>query len=450
MIAPTTPTTADTATTDAMRATEAALLGAMLLDQRGDAISAGRRLSANDFSSMKHAALFNAVIEHADSGAPMELPAFAQRLAERGILADIGGLDGLVGITDACALIASADHHARTIRAAADRRRLEAALDDARQRFTACTPTSDIVEHLRGAIELPSLRDGPREPQNAGAAALGVVEAIERGEAGPKWWTGFEPLDWLTLGLHPGELTVIGARPGQGKSTLALCAADNLARNGVPVAFFSLEMTAAQLSRKLLSRRARIHGNTIRDPRTLTAQNIAALRHHAEELRADPLTLAECPGLSVGELRSRCRTLTRAGRASVIVLDYLQLLRVPGSDGAFGEVSEASRTVKEIAGEFGAAVIALSQLNRASESREDRRPRMSELRQSGQIEQDADVVMLLHREEYYHPGDEAWAAAHPNEVGAADVAIAKNRNGETGSVRLKFDAAMSDFKDEMR
>jgi replicative DNA helicase len=245
--------------------------------------------------------------------------------------------------------------------------------------------------------------------------------------------TGFHDLDNMTAGLQAGDLVVLAARPSMGKTALAINIAEHVALNsGLPVAVFSMEMGAAQLALRIAGSIGRIDQGHLRTGR-LTGTEWSALSHATDKLRSMPLHIDETGGLTGGELRGNARRLARqcGGKLGLIVVDYLQLMSGAGEENRATELGEITRSLKLLAKELGCPVIALSQLNRSVETRTDKRPQMSDLRESGAIEQDADIIMFIYRDEYYTKDD-------CREPGVAEIIIAKQRSGPTGTVRLAF------------
>ena len=293
--------------------------------------------------------------------------------------------------------------------------------------------------------------------------------------------TGLDALNSKIGGLHKSDLIIVAGRPGMGKSALgtnmAFAAAQRFLRDsadgiepgksaGAPAALFSLEMSADQLATRILSEQSGITSENLRTGR-ITQQEFRELARAAAELESLPLYIDDTPGLTIAALRTRARRLKRQKNIGVIVVDYLQLLQGSGRGGnenRVQEISEISRGLKQLAKELDVPVIGLSQLSRAVEQREDKRPQLSDLRESGSIEQDADIVMFVYREDYYvaakepkRPveGDNAkvfedhaqWATDMERVFGLAELIIAKQRHGATGKVRLKFESNITKFSD---
>ena len=242
-------------------------------------------------------------------------------------------------------------------------------------------------------------------------------------------------------------MLILAARPSMGKTAFALNIAEQMAVAGHGVGVFSLEMGKQQLVQRMLCARGRIDSQRMRRS-MLREDDFKRLMSACADLQNAPIYIDDTPGLSLLQLRSKARRMKDRHDISAVVIDYLQLMSAGGRvESRQIEVSEISRGVKAMARELGVPVLCLSQLNRAAEQREGHRPRMSDLRESGSIEQDADVVMMLHREEYYHRGDTEWLAQNPDKQGVAEVIVAKQRNGPTGVVNLAWDAASTKFHD---
>ena len=248
--------------------------------------------------------------------------------------------------------------------------------------------------------------------------------------------TDYYYFDDMTGGLQPGELIIIAARPSMGKTTFALNLTERVSNHGAGIAFFSLEMSNQQVIQNMLCNRSQIDGSAMRKGR-ITDQQYKRLQEEAAKLYETPIFVDDTPGISITQLRAKARRLKQKHGISMICVDYLQLMTGGGRfESRQQEISAISRGLKSIARELSVPVIALSQLNRDVENRDDHRPRMSDLRESGAIEQDADVIILLHRDDYFKPTEE--------NAGLAQVIIAKQRNGPVGEVTLRF------FREYMR
>ncbi len=416
---------------------EAAVLGALLLGPDAfDAVEG--RLQPEDFFTPAYAAVFRAMTELRRRGEPIDLHLLRGELERSASLESAGGLTGLAGLMDVVATAAHAGHYADVVRQKAVLRRL-------------VTAGSAIVDQATrpGALSQEVLDEAERAVFEVGAAgASGEAESIAQvlkstwdkieafhGSQGTVTGlpTDYFELDRYTAGLHEQELIIVAGRPAMGKSTFAL----NLVRrvaldHGAPSLLFSLEMSAENLVQNMLCAHARIDAQRLRTGK-LTKEEWTHLGRSTDALGQAPLWIDDTPAISLAELRGKARRLRAREGVRFVAVDYLQL--VTASTLARGrsreqEISEISRGLKALAKELDITVLALAQLNRKPEGRQDNRPILSDLRESGAIEQDADVVLLLHRPEYYEPT--------PENEGRAEVIIAKQRNGPTGTVTLTF------------
>jgi replicative DNA helicase len=282
----------------------------------------------------------------------------------------------------------------------------------------------DIANRGAGEVVIP-IREMVRD------AFQKIQERFESKSAITGTPVGFHAMDRLTSGLQKSDLIILAARPSVGKTAFALNMAVHMAaRERVPTAVFSLEMSKEQLVQRMLCMESRVDGGRLRGG-FLNDDDWPRLTHAASILSEAPIFIDDTPGLSPFEMRAKCRRLARSHQLGCVVVDYLQLMRVKGkSESREREIAEISMSLKSMAKELNIPVIALSQLNRSLESRQDKRPVLSDLRESGSIEQDADIIMFLYRDEVYHPDTDI--------PGIAEVIVAKHRNGPTGLVKLAF------------
>ncbi|RMD65208.1 MAG: replicative DNA helicase [Planctomycetota bacterium] len=442
---------------------EMALLGSMILEPAvtGEVIEIVR--SPEAFYQPAHGAIFQTLVKLYDTRQSADLVQLTDALASSGALEDVGGQEYLLELAEAVPSAASALHYARIV---SERHRLRRLIDAAGQILhNAFVTQPDDGPGGEGAQ--PVIDEAERlifeiaeEAQSGDAAKLTellheAIDILERreGKTVTGLSTGFYDLDELTSGLQEGEMIVLAARPSMGKTALMLNLAEQVALGGrhgggVPVGVFSLEMSRQSIAQRLLCARSGVDSHLVRSGK-LSKDHFAKLIEACGELEEAKLFIDDTPGLSVLGLRARARRMAARHGVRCIFIDYLQLLTAPGKDRESRqvEVSAISRGVKALARELSIPVVVLSQLNRGAESREGHRPRMSDLRESGSIEQDADVVMLLHREAYYHQGDDEWAEQHPDEANTAEVIVAKQRNGPTGLVKLVWDARTTRFYD---
>jgi len=257
---------------------------------------------------------------------------------------------------------------------------------------------------------------------------------------------GFDDVDEMTSGLQRGEMVILAARPSMGKTALALNMMEGVSLGGAPSVMFSLEMGRQQLVQRLLCAKAGVDGQRLRRG-TLVSDDMRRLVGACDALQDSRIYIDDTPGLTLLQLRSKARRLKEKFNIGCVFIDYLQLMSSGlRSESRQVEVSEISRGIKAMARELDVPVVCLSQLNRAAEQREGHRPRMSDLRESGSIEQDADVILMLHREEYYHQGDPEWSESNLDKVGVAELIFAKQRNGPTGVVKLVWDQGSTCFR----
>jgi replicative DNA helicase len=393
-------------------------------------------LKSEDFYKPAHRHVFDAIRALSIAGEPVDPVTVGEELRRAALLDGIGGLDALVRLQNATPAISSAERYAKIVRDAAKLRRVINAASEIAE--IAYSEPADVDKALDDAES--RIYDVSAGNVNEGAHVLSELlgESLEKIEE--RWnnpgqlsgvTTGFRKLDEILLGFQPGALHVIGARPGMGKSALALNMAVNVARLSMrPVIFFSLEMSAYELSQRVLSSEASVPSEVLRGAAPSEKQWTEIGRAVG---RLDiPLIIDDSPMTSVGSMRARARRVRlQQGDLGLIVIDYLQLM---GGDAKVEnrqlEVSEISRNLKLMAREFNVPIVALSQLSRNLENRGDKRPNLSDLRESGAIEQDADVVMFIYR------GDAAGDTTAAR--GTADLIIAKHRAGRTDTVKLAW------------
>ncbi len=415
---------------------EASLLGAMLLSDEAIAVALERGVIADEFYKPAHQRIFDAIRALSVAGEPVDPVTVGEELRRAGVLDSIGGLEALVGLQNLTPAISNAERYAKIVRDAAKLRHLiSAASQIAEIAYSQPDDVDSAVDQAEGRIYDVSAGQVSEGGQLLSPLLTQSLELMEQRANDPDALngvpTGFNKLDKLLLGLQPGALHVIGARPGMGKSAFALNIAVNVARTSLrPVIFFSLEMSAGELAQRVLSSEASIPSEVLRGANP-TENQWRDIGRAVGRLDI-PLIIDDSPMTSIGSMRARARrTKLRHGDLALIVIDYLQLM---GGDTKVEnrqlEVSDISRNLKLMAREFNVPIIALSQLSRGIESRQDKRPNLSDLRESGAIEQDADVVMFIYRGEVV---DDASAAR-----GLADIIVAKHRAGPTDTVKLAW------------
>ena len=416
---------------------EQAVLGAMLL--KPDAVTtAAEELSADDFYRETHRLIFEAMMELKERTEPVDLVTLTEQLKKADKLAKIGGIPALSLIANSVPTAANVHYHARIVHEKAQLRSLiNAATEIAGAAYESADEVEDIMDSAEKRILQVASGQRSKDFVPLQDILLDTLEQIDlrynnKGSI-TGLPTGFTELDHLTAGLQKSDLILVAARPSMGKTAFTLnIAAHVVLRAKEPVAFFSLEMSKEQLVQRLLCSEGRIDSQRLRVGE-LEEKEWGDLIDTANRLSAAPLYIDDTPGITVMELRSKARRLKAEHGLSLIVIDYLQLMQGRASksgDNRQQEISEISRSLKALARELNVPVIALSQLSRSVESRQIKRPMLSDLRESGSLEQDADIVMFLYREDYYDPETE--------NKNITEVIIAKHRNGPVDTVDLTF------------
>ncbi len=419
---------------------ERSVLGALLLDPNAIA-DVSQVLKSGDFYVPAHRVVFDAILETYDRQAQADVLTVEESLSRLGRLDEVGGREALLALLDAVVSAAGVGFHAEIVREKSIQRQLlEICLDISRMAYENANDARQLLEEAEEKIFKIARMNVADEVKSIESVLQQTFERIDYFRSRQGEPTGvmshFPDLDEMTGGLQPGELIIVAARPSMGKTSLALNLCERVATHGQGVVVFSLEMSAQQVISNMLCCRSQVDGQAMRRGR-LTDQQYKRLQDEAALLYEAPIFIDDAAGLTPTTLRAKCRRLKQQHDIRMIVIDYLQLMTIgKRAESRQQEIATISRALKGLARELEVPVIALSQLNRDVEGREDHRPRMSDLRESGAIEQDADVIVLLHREEYYRRTEE--------NAGLAQLIIAKQRNGPTGDVTLKF------FREYMR
>jgi len=425
------------------------LLGSMLVDPQvvGDAILIVR--SGDDFFKPANGALYDAMVELYDRHGALDIVQLNQLLADRDVLEAVGGVNYLVELAHAVPTAANAQHYARLVREkSAIRRLIDAAGEILHDAYHSPEDARVILEEAEQRIFAIAQESEQTHVESLQALVDQTMKMIEANEGRLMTGvsTGFVDLNEITHGLQRGEMIIIAARPSMGKTALALNMAEQMALLGNAVGIFSLEMSKLQLVQRMLSALSGVDSQKIRRG-MLNPDDYHELHVACGKLQEADVFIDDTAGLSLLQLRAKARRMVAKYDVKVILIDYMQLMSSGRrAESRQVEISEISRGIKAMARELNVPVIALSQLNRASEQREGHRPRMSDLRESGSIEQDADVVIMLHREEYYHQADPDWAVNHEDKVGVAELIVAKQRNGPTGVVKLTWVSEITRFR----
>ncbi len=425
---------------------EQSLLGGLMLDnQSWDKIA--DVVSAQDFYRKDHRLIFAAIASLVEESNPCDVVTVSEHLDNRSELEQAGGLEYLATLANETPGAANARSYAKILR---ERSMLRSLITAGNEISGAAFSTggrtaSEIVDEAeRMVFEIADSgsrgRSGFKALKQILPAAVDRIDLLHQSDGDITGIsTGYTEFDKLTAGLQPGELIIIAGRPSMGKTTLALNIAENAAIGlKVPTAIFSMEMPSQQLAFRMISSLGRVDQTHLRTG-SFPDEDWSRINTAVQLMSEAPMFIDDSPGLSPTEIRARARRLHREHGLGLIVIDYLQLMAVPGSkENRATEISEISRSLKALAKELSLPVIALSQLNRSVEQRTDKRPVMSDLRESGAIEQDADLILFIYREEVYNPDT-------PRK-GIADIAIAKQRNGPIGDFPLTFVGRYTKFE----
>ena len=427
------------------------VLSAMLIDTHAADIVA-ERLQPEDFYRPSHQIICRAIFRLHGRNEPVDLVTVTEELKKENRLEDVGDISYLTLLANVAPTAANVKYHARIVEEKSLLRQMvESGTAIAAMGYEG---GEEDVQDLIDRAEKNLLRLSCRKSATDFVPIQDIVSAamdrlgslVENSRALTGLSTGFTDLDSITAGLHPSDFIIVAARPSMGKTALALNIAENVAlrgtREGEPprrVAFFSLEMSRDQLAQRMICTEADVGDRELRpaepEDENEKTEVLDRLWAASDNLAASNIFIDDTPGLSIRELRSKARRLKAAGGLDLIVIDYLQLMQVSlgrsGSENRQHEVSEISRSLKALARELEAPVLALSQLSRSVENRQVKRPMLSDLRESGSLEQDADIVMFLYREDYYKAAEE-----EPTHL--TELIVAKHRNGPTGKIDLFF------------
>ena len=413
---------------------ERAVIGSMLMD--ADAIvTASEMITSDDFYQRQYGILFDVMTELYGEDKPVDLVTLQERLKNKDVPPELTSVEFISGILNDVPTSANIKHYAETVAEKALLRRMIRANEEiANTCYLGKEPVDQILEETEKKIfdllqkkssdDFVPIRDvvlSVNDKIELAAKHKGTVTGLA---------TGFYDLDYKTSGFQPSDLILVAARPSMGKTAFVLNLAQYIAvKNKVPTAIFSLEMSKDQLVNRLLSMESKVDSQLIRTG-NLSANDWEKLIESAGDISKAPLIIDDTPGISISELRSKCRKFKLENDLGLVIIDYLQLMSGGSkrTDSRQQEISEISRSLKALAREINAPVIALSQLSRACETRPDHRPILSDLRESGAIEQDADVVMFIYRDDYYNKDTD--------KKNISEIIIAKQRNGPIGTVEL--------------
>jgi len=411
---------------------EQAVLGAMLIDSNAT-VEVLELLKQDDFYRKDHEIIFSCILELYKSGKPIDILTVKDMLNSRNMLQNVGGIEYLTSLASGVYTVSNVEAYVNIVEGKSvlrkliqvsneiiksgydDKEEIEIILDNAESKIFEILQKKNTKGSLHIKDILVDSFTKLEELYNNKNSITGVP-------------TGFIELDKKTSGLQKGNLIFIAARPGMGKSSLALNIAQNAAiKNNIPVAIFSLEMTKEELTNRILCAEAMVDSSKIKNG-TIEEEDWLKLANSLGPISESPIYIDDTSNLSVMDIRARCRKLKMEHDIGLIIIDYLQLMEGRKSDNRQQEIAEISRSLKILAKELNLPIIALSQLSRAPEQRTDHRPILSDLRESGSIEQDADIVMFIYRDDVYNPESE--------KKNIAELIIAKQRSGSTGSMEL--------------
>jgi len=428
---------------------EQSVIGSMLMDREA-VIAASEIITGSDFYQQQYGIMFDAMVELFNEGKPVDLVTLQDRLKEKDVPPEVSSLDFVRDIITIVPTSANVKSYATIVSEKAVLRRLIKTTEEiANTCYAGKEPLENILADTEKSIFDLLQNKGGQEFVPIKQVAINVLEKIEDAYKNQGTVTGipsgFIDLDYKLSGFQPSDFILIAARPSMGKTAFVLNVVDYVSvRKNLPCMVFSLEMSKEQLVNRMLSMESNVDSQKLRTG-TLTDSDWDAVVEGIGIIGNSKLIIDDTPGISISELRSKCRKMKLEYGLSIVIIDYLQLMsgsRKEGNDNRQQEISDISRSLKALARELHAPVIALSQLSRACETRTDHRPMLSDLRESGAIEQDADVVMFLYRDDYYNKDTE-----HPNE---AEVIIAKQRNGPIGTVNLIWKPEYTKFVNAVR
>jgi replicative DNA helicase len=422
---------------------EKSVIGSMFIDREA-ALTVSEILMSDDFYQKQYGIIFESMVELYNENKPIDLVTLQDKLNEKDLPPEYSGVEFIRELVIAVPTSANVKHYAQIVKEKAVLRKLikitETIAND-------CYLSKDSLETIleqtekqifnivqsRGTSDYVDIKDIVLQ-------SLESIEVVAKNKGSVTGVsTGFIDLDYKTSGMQPSDFVLIAARPSMGKTAFVLNLAEHMAvKQKVTTAIFSLEMSKDQLVKRMLAMNSRVDSQLIRTG-NLKDDDWIKLIEGAREIGESKLILDDTPSISIAELRSKCRKYKLEHNLGIIMIDYLQLMSGGGkkSESRQQEISDISRSLKALARELNVPVIALSQLSRAVEQRPDKRPMLSDLRESGAIEQDADVVMFVYRDDYYNKDSE--------DKGVAEIIIGKQRNGPTGTVKLKWQGELTRF-----
>ncbi len=426
---------------------EGAVIGSMIMN-RDAIVTTSEMLAKDDFYYSQYGILFEAMIELYNEGSPVDLITLQNRLREKHVPPEISSLEFVKDLFESNLTSVNVKHYARIVAEKAVLRRLIKVTEGIADHCYQDSENLDVIledteKHIFGLLQ-------NRSNDDYVPIRKVVMNALDRIEAASKTQgnvtgipTGFNSLDYKLSGLQPSDMVLVAARPSMGKTAFVLNIAQHVTlKEHMATAIFSLEMSKEQLVNRLFALQAPMDAQILRSG-NLEDSDWSKLMEAAGQIAASPLIIDDTPGISISELRSKCRKYKLEHDLKLVIIDYLQLMSGTGkSDSRQQEISDISRSLKQLARELSVPVVALSQLSRQVEQRPEHRPMLSDLRESGAIEQDADVVMFIYRDDYYNKDSE--------KKGIAEIIIAKQRNGPIGTVELAWLPEFTRFEDPVK
>lgn len=427
---------------------EKAVLGSMIISEEAvsDVID---KLKFDDFYIKEHQEIFKTMVDMYRRSVKIDTLTLRTELDKNKVLQLVGGLAYLTNLSDFAIVPSNAYHYAEAVIAKSHMRKLIKEAEMIRSSaYDGRRAPEEILDQAEQRIFEIAHRTQSRDYEDINDIFIENIKDIQeleknKGEL-PGITTGFKDLDKLLGGLHKTDLIILAARPGMGKTAFALNVAQNAAFAGNSVIIFSLEMANKQLGQRMLAMAASVDMENIKRG-NLTMNDWESLSMTQDEFEGKKIVIDEAVNLSILEMKNKCRRLKAERGLDLVIIDYLQLMSMSGAENREKEVSALSRNIKLMAKELDCAIILLSQLSRAPESRKDHRPQLSDLRESGAIEQDADIVIFLRREDYYVDEDEEGNSEISSNRSVCEVNIAKHRNGPTGTVELAWIARHTKF-----
>lgn len=423
---------------------EQSVVGSMIMDKQA-IITAGEMLTVEDFYHRQYGVIFQTMIDMNNDGRIVDIVTLQESLKEKNVPAEVYSIEFIRELLSAVPTSANIRQYAKIVKDKSILRNIIRVNDAiANECYAGTEKTEDILEQTEKKIFDLVKNKGNHEIVSIDKV---VLEALDKISAAAKNRgavtgvpTGFKDLDGYLSGLQPSDFILVAARPSMGKTAFVLNVAENVAvKQGITTAIFSLEMSNVQLVNRMLSLESTVDADKLRKGR-LDTSDWGKLIEGADSIAKSHLIIDDTPGISIAELRSRCRKYKMEHDLGLIIIDYLQLMSGSGrTDSRQQEISDISRSLKALARELNVPVVTLSQLSRAVEQRPDHRPMLSDLRESGAIEQDADVVMFLYRDDYYNKDTDI--------KGIAEIIIAKQRNGPIGTVKMAWIPEQTRFAD---